>query len=120
MGLVLWIIVLVAIALICRALRSKFQAVDWIAYLLVLVLFIVEWISEGFWMGLLVGFIGCVAIALFFGIGGGTEVRMFGHKYTLTCDDCGYNHLEILERNEYGVTTRCKRCGRVTFHILNH
>lgn len=71
-------------------------------------------------MGLLAGVIGCVAVSLLFGIGGGTDVRMFGNKYTLTCSECGYDHLDIIGRDDDGGTTRCKRCGDVVRHTLNH
>ena len=86
MGLFGWIIILAVAALICRALRSIWEAVDWIAYLSVLILFIVAWVSEGFWTALLVGVLGSIAITFLFGIGSGTEVRKFGHKYTLSCE----------------------------------
>ena len=72
MGFLGWIIILAVIAIICRVLRSFWEAVDWIAYLLVLILFIGIWVSEGFWSALLAGFLGCLAITLLFGIGGGT------------------------------------------------
>ena len=123
MGFIGWVISIVVVAIICRALRSKWEAVDWIAYLLyllVLILFVCTWVSEGFWAALLTGLLGCLAIAILFGIGGGTEVRMFGHKYTLTCDKCGYENLEITEYTDLGVVTRCKRCGETCHHILNH
>ena len=84
MGFIGWAIVLVVVAIICRALRSIWEAIDWIACLLVLIIFIGIWVSEGFWAALLAGFLGCVAIAFLFGIGSGTEVRKFGHKYTLS------------------------------------
>lgn len=87
---------------------------------LVLILFVGIWVSEGFWSALLAGFLGCLAIVLLFGIGSGTEVRKFGHKYTLTCDKCGYDNLEITEHTDLGVVTRCKRCGQICHHILNH
>ena len=48
MGFWGWLIILAVVALICRALRSIWEAVDWVAYLLVLILFIVIWVSEGF------------------------------------------------------------------------
>ncbi|MBR5215925.1 MAG: hypothetical protein IKV80_06855 [Bacteroidales bacterium] len=120
MGFFGWIIILAVAALICRALRSIWEAVDWIAYLLVLILFIVVWVSESFWAALLAGFLGCLAITLLFGIGSGTEVRKFGHKYTLTCEKCGYDNLEITEHTDFGVITRCRRCGQVCHHTLNH
>lgn len=120
MGFWGWIIILVVAALVCRALRSIWVAVDWIAYLLVLVLFIAVWVSEGFWTALLAGFLGSVVVSLLFGIGSGTVVRKFGHKYTLSCDKCGYDNLEITEHTESGVITRCKRCGRVCHQVLNH
>lgn len=120
MGFIGWAISIVVVAIICRALRSIWEAVDWIAYLLVLILFIGIWVSEGFWAALLAGFLGCLAIALLFGIGSGTEVRKFGHKYTLTCNKCGYDNLEITEHTDLGVVTRCKRCGQICHHILNH
>ena len=115
-----WTIVLVIISLICRGLRSIFEAVDWIAYLLPWAAFIIVWISEGFWAGLLYGIIGCIAISLLFGIGGGTQIRKFGRRYTLTCDKCGYEHLKITEETDLGVVTRCRRCGQVCYHMLNH
>lgn len=120
MGFIGWIVVLVVVAIICRALRSVFEAIDWIAYLFVLAAFIIVWIAEGFWMGLLAGFIGCIAMSLLFGIGSGTEVRKFGNKYTLSCDKCGYGNLEITEHTDRGVVTRCKRCGQVCHYTLNH
>ena len=120
MGFFGWIIILAVAAIVCRLLRSIWQAIDWIAYLLVLILFIAVWISEGFWAGLLAGFLGCIAVARLFGINVGTEVRKFGHTYTLTCDDCGYDNLEIKEHTELGVVTRCKRCGHICHHTLNH
>lgn len=120
MGLFGWIIILAVAALICRALRSIWAAVDGIAYLSVLILFIVAWVSEGFWTALLVGVLGSIAISFLFGIGSGTEVRKFGHKYTLTCEKCGYDNLEIMEHTDFGVVTRCRRCGQVCHHTLNH
>lgn len=120
MGFIGWAIVLVVVAIICRALRAVFEAIDWIVYLFVLAAFIIVWITDGFWMGLLAGVIGCVVVSLLFGIGGGTEVRKFGYKYTLTCDKCGYDHLEITAHTNDGVVTRCKRCDHVCHHTLNH
>lgn len=120
MGFIGWTIVLIVVAILCRILRSIFEAIDWIVYLLVLAAFIIVWITDGFWMGLLAGFIGCVAVSLLFGIGSGTEVRKFGHKYTLSCDKCGYDNLEITAHTDDGVVTRCRRCGQVCHHTLNH
>lgn len=119
MGFIGWGIILIVVAIICRALRSAFKAIDWIVYLFVLAAFIIVWITDGFWMGLLAGIIGCVIVSLLFGIGGGTEIRKFGHKYTLTCGECGYDHLEITKHTDIGVITRCKRCGNVCHHTLN-
>lgn len=120
MGFIGWAIVLIVVVIICRALRAVFKAIDWIVYLFVLAAFIIVWIMDGFWMGLLAGAIGCVAVSLLFGIGGGTEIRKFGYKYTLTCDKCGYDHLEITAHTDDGVITRCKRCGHVCHYTLNH
>ena len=120
MSLIGWIIVLFVVSIICRLLRSLSEVVDYIAYLIVLAAFIIVWINAGFWFGLLAGFVGMIAIYLLFGIGSGTEVKKFGRKYTLSCKDCGYDDLEILEENEVGVCTRCKRCGKVCFYTLNH
>ncbi|MBO7277238.1 MAG: hypothetical protein J6U84_04680 [Bacteroidales bacterium] len=53
-------------------------------------------------------------------MGGGTKVSKFGHTYTLTCKDCGYDDLEITTDTEVGVVTRCKRCGKVQAHIMRH
>lgn len=120
MGFIGWVILLIVLAAICRALRSVFKAVDWIVFLLIFAAFIIVWITEGFWMGLIILFIGSAIAGILFGIGGGTEVHKFGYKYTLTCDKCGYDHLEIIDEDELGVTTRCKRCGDVQGHILRH
>lgn len=120
MGFIGWAIALVIVAIICRALRATFEAIDWIVYILVLAAFVIVWITDGFWMGLLTGVIGSVAVSLLFGIGSGTEVRKFGHKYTLTCNKCGYDDLEITTHTDDGVITRCKRCGKVCHHTLNH
>lgn len=120
MRLIGWAIVLVVVAIICRALRAVFKAVDSIIYICVLAAFIIVWITDGFWMGLLAGVIGCIVVYLLFGIGGGTEVRKFGHKYALKCNECGYDHLEITAHTDDGVVTRCKRCGHICCHTLNH
>ncbi len=120
MGILGWIIILVVVSIICRILRSLFQAVDWIVYLLILAAFIFIWITKGFWWGLLAGIIGSVVATFLFGMGGGTKVSKFGHTYTLTCKDCGYDDLEITTDTEVGVVTRCKRCGKVQAHILRH
>lgn len=37
MGFIGWAISIVVVAIICRALRSIWEAVDWIAYLLVII-----------------------------------------------------------------------------------
>ena len=107
-------------AVVCRFLRSVWMAIDWIVYLLVLILFIGVWISVNFWAALLAGFFGCIAVTLLFGIGYGTEVRKFGQKYTLSCDKCGYDNLKITTHTDDGVITRCKRCGDVCHHTLRH
>lgn len=120
MGFIGWAVVLVVVGIICRALRSVFEAIDWIAYLCVLAVFIFVWITNGFWSGFFAGIIGGIVVSLLFGFGDGTEVRKFGNKYTLTCDKCGYDELEITSHTDYGVMTRCKRCGRECHHILNH
>lgn len=120
MGLFGWIIILAVTALICRGLRSIWVAVDDIAYVSVLILFIVVWVSEGFWTALLAGFLGFLAITFLFGIGSGTEVRKFGNKYTLKCEKCGYDKMEIMEHTDFGVVARCKRCGQVCNYTLNH
>lgn len=120
MGIIGWIIILIVATIVCRVLRSVFEAIDWIAYLLVPAAFIFVWITNGFWSGLLAGIIGCAAVSLLFGIGGGTEVRMFGNKYTLTCTKCRYDDLDIAERTDNGIiTTRCKRCGHKDIFRLN-
>ncbi|MEE0266612.1 MAG: hypothetical protein UD103_01340 [Bacteroidales bacterium] len=97
-----------------------FKAVDWIVYLLVLAVFIITWITDGFWLGLLAGIVGSVVAVFLFGMGGGTEVKRFGHTYTLTCSECGYEDLEITEHTEVGVVTRCRRCGKVDNYVLRH
>lgn len=120
MGFILCAILLVVLAVVCRALRAKFEAVDWIVWLPVLAAFIIVWIIEGFWMGLLILLIGGVAVEILFGISDGTVVHRFGYKYTLTCTKCGYDHLKIIDEDEQGVTTRCKRCGAKHYHPLIH
>ena len=77
MGFIGWAISIVVVAIICRVLRSIWEAVDWIVYLLVFILFVGIWISEGFWAALLAGFLGCLAITLLFGFGSGTDGRKF-------------------------------------------
>lgn len=114
------ILLLIAIMFICRVLRAAFWAVDWIVYILIAAAFVLIWITNGFWMGLLAGVIGLVAARLLFSIGGGTEVRKFGHKYTLTCHNCGYGDLEIVEHTDDGVISRYRRCDYVCHHRLNH
>lgn len=120
MGILGTIITLVIIVGVCRLLRSLFKAVDWIVYLLVLAVFIITWITDGFWIGLLAGIVGSVVAVFLFGMGGGTEVKRFGHTYTLTCSECGYEDLEIMVHTEVGVVTRCRRCGKVANHVLRH
>ncbi len=120
MGFIIWVIGMIIVALICRALRSSFKAVDWIVGLIVLAFFIITWINDGFWMALLAGFLGLIATFFLFGIGGGTQVRKFGYTYTLKCNECDYDHLEIIGHTDYGVVTRCKRCKNVCNHTLNH
>lgn len=115
-----WIVILFVIAVIGRLLRSLSEAVDTIIGLVVLIVVIIVWSSNGFWMGLLTFFIGSVCMVLLFGMGSGTVIRRYGRKYTLTCDKCGYEKLEIVSEFEGGVTTKCKRCGEVVGHILNH
>lgn len=120
MGILGWAIVLIVASIVCRVLRAAFKVVDWIVYLFVLGAFIYVWINDGFWMGLITGIIGCIVVSLLFGIGSGTEVRKFGHKYTLSCNNCGYDDLEITSHTELGVVTRCRRCGEICHHTLNH
>lgn len=120
MGFFGWIIILVLISIVCRFLRAMFEVVDYIAYIMLLVVFVGTWIGNGFWAALLAGFIGLIVITFVFGIGGGTEVRRFGHKYTLNCGHCNYGDLEIQEDTEDGVWVRCRRCGRTSHHKLNH
>lgn len=123
LGLIGSIIALIVIAIICRALRARFKVVDIIVTLSMLATFIITWIFDGFWMGLLYFFCAALIARLFFGIGGsstGTTVRKFGYEYTLKCKKCRYEDLEILEHTDDGVITQCKRCGYTQGHILNH
>ncbi|MBO7226866.1 MAG: hypothetical protein J6V33_04720 [Bacteroidales bacterium] len=120
MGFWGWIIVLFITSIICRIIRSRFEAIDWIVYLLVFVVAVFVWIFNGFWMGLLALIVGSIAATLLFGMGGGTKVNKFGHNYTLECDSCGYDKLDIIEHTELGVITRCPRCKRICHHTLNH
>ena len=120
MGIIVWLIVLFGVAVICRVLRARYQAIDWIVYLIVFGVAIMTWITEGFWMALLSFFIGAIIAKVLFGMGGGTTVHKFGHDYELECKECGYDDLEIIDENEIGVNTRCKRCGAVCFHRLLH
>lgn len=115
-----WAAILFIIAVIGRLLRSQFKAVDGIICLLVLIATIIVWISDGFWMALLTFFIGGFCITFLFGMGSGTVVRRYGHKYTLKCEKCGYEKLTIVKEFEGGVTTKCKRCGEVVGWTLNH
>ncbi len=120
MGFLGWLAILALLALICRALRSLWKSVDLIIGILILIVIVVVWICEGFWYALLALFICGIISQLFFGMGSGTEVRKFGHKYTLSCNECGYDNLEITEHTQDGVITRCKRCGQICHHTLNH
>ena len=69
MGILGLIIALIIIAIICRALRARFKVVDNIVYLSILATFIITWISDGFWMGLLYAFCASLIGVLFFGMG---------------------------------------------------
>ena len=120
MGFLGSIITLIIIGIICRALRARFKAVDWIAYLFILAVFILTWIEDGFWIGLLSGFFSLIIVVLVLGMGGGTEIKRFGYKYMLVCKECGYEKLEILDDTGDMINTRCKRCGYTQEHILNH
>lgn len=113
-----WLGILVVVGIILRGLRTITPIVDYVGYGLILAGFIYTWIRDGFWLGLLSGFIGAIAICLLFGLGGETEVRNDGKKYSLTCDKCGYDDLEIISKDGNYVVTKCKRCGDVIGHIL--
>lgn len=115
-----WAMILLTIAVIGRLLRSQFEIVDGIICIIVIIASIIVWISNGFWMGVLTFFGGSFCFGLLFGMGGDTQIRRYGHRYTLKCDKCGYEKLTIVEEFEGGVTTKCKRCGDVVAHILNH
>lgn len=114
------LILLVIISLILRALRSIFVWIDFIAYAILIIVPIIMWISEGFWPALITFFGAAIAISLLFGIGSKTEIHRFGHKYSLECSECGYGNLEILREEDNVVVTKCKRCGQVCAHTLNH
>ena len=121
MGILGTIIAIVITSAVCRALRAHFKAVDSIACVIILIVFIHTWITEGFWMGLLYAFITGTIVTLIFGWGEGTEVHDFGHKYTLKCDKCGYEKLDIMSHTDDGVViTKCQRCGHVCTHTLIH
>ena len=120
LGLIGSIIALIIIAIICRALRARFKVVDYIVGLSMLATFIITWISDGFWMGLLYFFCAALIARLFFGMGGGTTVQKFGHEYTLKCKKCMYEDLEILEQTDDGVITQCKRCSYTSYRTLLH
>jgi len=119
MGFLGTVIVLVIIGFILRVLRSIFVWLDYIAYALIFICSIIVWISDGFGPALITFFGGAIAISLLFGIGSKTEIRKFGHKYSLECSKCGYGNLEIIRDENDVVITKCKRCGQVE-HTLNH
>lgn len=110
--------VLVVISIILRLLRSRYAWIDYVSYILLLVLVVIVWIREGFWVALIALFVASIFVALMFGKGEGTKVYYAGNSYTLECDHCGYEELEILEQDGPMVITKCKRCGRKGHHIL--
>ncbi len=112
------IAVLAVISILLRILRSQYAWIDYVSYILLFVFVIIMWISEGFWAALITFFVAAIFVGLMLGTGGGTKVYYAGNSYTLDCDDCGYEKLEILEQNGSEVITKCKRCGRIVHHHL--
>lgn len=111
---------LVVVSIILRVLRSFFVWIDYIAYALIIIPSIVIWVQEGFWWALVAFFLIGIVIVLLFGLGDSQEVRRGRYKWSLTCSECGFGDLEILKEDESYVVTKCKRCGKVAGHILNH
>jgi chromate transport protein ChrA len=106
------IAILVLISFFLRLLRARHEWVDWVSYVIVLVIAVTTWISDGFWMALITFFLGAGFVALMLGISDGTKVYYGGRSYSLKCDKCDYDKLEILSQDGPIVVARCKRCGK--------
>ncbi|MBP3353844.1 MAG: hypothetical protein J6L02_04240 [Bacteroidales bacterium] len=119
-SLIIFIIAFIIIRKICIRLRGKYQVLDWIGYILIIVASIIVWIFFSWWKALLVFIIGFYAVYWLF-LSGSKEtiIRRGGKECTLECTKCGYDDLEIIDDNYSVVTTRCKRCGKVTTWTLN-
>ena len=101
------------LAIVLRVLRSIFQWVDYVAYGLIFILPIVVGIANGFWAGVGTFVATCIIVPLLFGLSDGTQVRDNGCNYVLKCSKCGYDELEVTEKGDGYVVTKCKRCGNV-------
>lgn len=115
MGIVGTLLVIGGVIVIARLLRSMFAWIDWVSYLVILVIGIIQWINNGFWSGLLAFFIGAVIITILFGLGDSTEVYVNGRKGEIECPKCQYGKLDIISNDNGIVTAKCKRCGEVSY-----
>jgi hypothetical protein len=111
--------ILAGVAIVLRILRRLFKWVDYLIWAIMVIVPIIAWISEGFIVGVVTFFGVAIAASLLGGFGNKTEIRRFGHKYSLNCEECGYDSLEIIGEEDNVVVTKCKRCGNVCSHILN-
>ncbi len=114
-GFIVGLVVLVAIV---RALRSKYEWIDYVFYALVVIGSVVVWITNGFWYALGVFLLGSFVTAILLGLNHEEEFRYNGKKYVFECNECGYNHLDIVSHEGNVVVTRCKRCGKKVAHTL--
>ena len=119
MDLVGVLAIMAVVAIVVRILRRMFKWVDYIIIANMILTPIIVGISEGWGAGIIAFFGTAFFSSLLFGVGNKTEIRKFGHKYSLECSECGYEKLEILQEEDNIVVTKCKRCETVCSHILN-
>ncbi|MBO5919774.1 MAG: hypothetical protein J6Q34_04725 [Bacteroidales bacterium] len=103
------IIVSLIVFFALKLLRTKYEWVDTVLGLLVIVTSVIAWISEGFWVALVVFLVLCMIYG--FMIKDKTKVIINGRKAVIECHKCQYEDMQIIRHVENGVIARCKRCG---------
>lgn len=113
-----FIISLVVAAVIVRALRARYEWIDGLFYIILIILFIATWIVANFWWALGVGVVGGILVSLLLGLGHEEKLEVNGKTYTFECEECGYNRVNVTYMGNNVAHVKCPRCGRQQVVIL--
>ena len=113
-----FIIGLIVVGIIVRALRARYAWIDGLFYIALIVGVIITWIAAGFWWAVGIGILGIILVALLLGLDHEEKLELNGKTYTFECEECGYNRVNVTYMGNNVAHVKCPRCGKQQVNIL--